>query len=254
MEQRVWLEVVPNERWEPTKDFEKAMDHEGRTIVAEDDAEALMLIQGECPGLHAHAQNWQVVLDEKPIFWDCKDAFVHCRDTGEEVRVLGHVTTIDYGRTSALQCWQDGNPVGGLMKRRRDGKTYVYFDLETWQREETRIERERKERELTKWIDRYALQQYARELADNIGVFHFKGFRVSAFVAWLLAHDSMMGRRATNKVLKSLAIRWRAHHKHYRKHYGRWMGEKNCRIVEERLRSMVRFPDHEEYKAAAVTA
>jgi hypothetical protein len=55
----------------------------------------------------------------------------------------------------------------------------------------------------------------------------------------------MFGRRATNKVIKSLARSWSKNPESYKRFYKRWVIDEVLEKLEERFKKVVKFPKSE---------
>lgn len=88
------------------------------------------------------------------------------------------------------------------------------------------------------------MRDVARQIAKALDIGSFK-FRNEHIMLWVAAHDSVFGRRETNKILSSLAKAWKKEAPEAWKYNRRHISKENLRRFVERLKCIVKMPDFE---------
>lgn len=249
MAEQMWIEQSPGGNWVRTNQIDDLLRCEHRSVICEEEF-VERRIQEACDGRYVHVECHAAAVDDVPIVDNLKEALQHVR-AGGEVRVLCNYWEIPFGTEAILK-----NELAGLMVRTEQGgldeaspgnnRYYAHYDLEAWTVEKRRTDRRAKKADRERRLFGYDLEHIAKELCKSLGGTGPHFFRVESFAGWVALHDSAKGRRATNKLIKDLAVRWRRRPGKYRNFFMQWMGREVVELLEDRLRAVVKFPQSRE--------
>lgn len=240
-----WLEV--EDGWRRTEDYSEVLDHVGDFIVCDtgDDESSISEQIAAATGKHTIHQFYDFVeLFDVPVFVRLTEEAVDLLKNGEKCKILRMYSSGGSFKDVIFY----NNPVcpeGIVEVYGADGNRVVAYDLDLWQKTKRGFEDlQKKQRENPK-ITSWAFECVADKLAANMQMGCIKQFRVEQFLAWVLAHDQMFGKRATNKVIKNLARSWSKNPEGYKRFYKRWVTEEVLEKLEERFKKVVKFPKSE---------
>lgn len=245
-----WLDH--GDRWKRTESVEETLDHQGRMIVCdteEDERTISEQVRDEtekfvtfCRGKHT------LVLSDVPIFETLCDKAEKLARKGSPVRLIGRDFT-------AWRHWGDlqvhlpdpryyhdcKDAKRGLILRKGPNDLYeLTFDTELWDKAVRQLTAQRKRERERPEVSKSSMQDVANQLAESMGFSRVENFRVEHLLLWVSAHDELLGRRATNRVIVHLARSWAADYKRYKNRFKRWTDLKVLDRLDARLRKAVR--------------
>jgi len=239
-----WLEVEGG--WRRTDDYSEVLDHVGDFIVCdtEDDESSISEQIATATGKHTIKLYAFVELSDIPVFDKLTEEAVDLLKNGGKCKIL-HMYNSGGSFKDVIFYNDPVCPEGIVEVYGADGDRVAVYDLDLWQKTKRGFEDlQKKQRENPK-ITSWAFECVADKLSRNMGMGDIKQFRIEQFLAWVLAHDQMLGRRATNKEIKCLARSWSKDSDGYQRFYKRWVSENVLGALVERFKKVVKFPKSE---------
>lgn len=235
--------------WKRTTKTNTILDHQGEAIYAdtqEDQNDILATISAH-EGRHAVMARGRIVLSDVPVYDNFKKVIGLVRG-GERVRI-NYLSSYDWFRSAGgVMChvgdsWQIKAIEGFVATSadKNDGWSDVWYDLELWTKLRRRWKSAKKKEELKKSVNKDAMWGLVNVLCKSMGTRSPNSFVCAHMMLFVAAHDGMMGRRATNKVLVPFARKWARTNEEQVKKYRQWMGD-HVDILDARLRCVVKFP------------
>lgn len=258
-----WLEQASGE-WHRTTNHTRILDHDGNFVICNDETDDLLAVEKIAAesGKFASRSHDRITLSDCPVFASLTEEAQRLAIAGVPCLLLPHslsytrdgfaFESVPYSfKTETLGGKKVQWHCGGWDKQASPekpgfvvvGENELRYDLGLWQKcKDLETRRDRKKFENPQ-IERYSFKYVANKLAKNMGMSEIKSFRIEQFVVWILAHDQFFGRRATNKEIRWLAKSWSKNSESYRKQHKRWVSETVLDKLEERFRSVVKFPE-----------
>lgn len=225
--------------WKVSWDIESALEHnDGRVIKSQSIQEAALQISSITGKFTLAVQNW-VVTSDFPIFNGVFSAEEYLLKGGTAA-VFGRAYpthNLSYG-LEVLEEPTQSNPL-----------SIVRFNAEA--RRETlakkeRLKTRRKQRKLTNLkACKSDIQNACLTLAIRCDARIVQTTNHLSF--WIKIHDSVKGKRATNKLLEYLANRWKVNPGKSREYLSKWYSAEELSAIEDRLRRIVKFPKEEKH-------
>lgn len=89
-------------------------------------------------------------------------------------------------------------------------------------------------------ISAWEIREAAHKCAKAMGIAEAKAVTTETALVWILAHDKVHGKKATNKVIRSLALAWNRNPEKWKKHFSRWINDRIMHELDARLASVSR--------------
>ena len=234
--------------WQRTTNTNKILDHQGETIYCDtrEDQEGILATISAHEGLYAVMAHGRIVLSDVPVYNDFKKVGELVRG-GERVR-MGYLSSYEWFRPAGgVMCHiGDGYNIKAIegfvaTSAGKNGWSDVWYDLELWTKLRRQQKSAKKKKELKASVNKDAMWGLVGKLCVSMGTRCPNSFVCAHMMLFISAHDEMMGRRATNKILVSFARRWARTSEVQVKKYRQWMHD-HVDALDTRLRCVVKFP------------
>lgn len=248
--------------WKFTNKPSVALDHCGDLLLNDDEFEqrANLELVGAREGKRAELWGETVVLTDSKLHNDPEAAFAELVAEGEVLcRSTSRFESVELPKLSrklasyAPVPWEDEKQQQESVARWRgfvveaEGRFFRLFrDEALWEAVETqkkRVARKRLLSSLGRLPNRFDFFEAAEACSNSLGTNYPKSFRLEQLLVWLAAHDNLRGRRATNKLVRTVALKWCNDRKKSKKWLARWSDESVAEETDKRLAAVLRLGD-----------